>query len=285
MKKVLILLIFTNIIINVAHAQQAQKGADEEPFTYEVNGLVYVYHYDTKLKKQEPDYFKIAREPLKFTIESDVPASGNIPEFVIIKFVPITSDMLNQVSLTGNDQFVNSEDNDEYFYLNKSDFDSAIKNKTILTRYVAPHVNVDYGASVSLPFKYRPSTSGQNSKITPDVALGGYTGLKWRLSHYSPYYVTFPLATVGLSTISINNNSVTPTTITSTTNTDGLILGVTGSTGIIFQLKDFQFGFIIGWDRATGEVGKDWIYNNKAWYSLSIGYSFLGKADPSKAQK
>ncbi|MEO6522024.1 MAG: hypothetical protein ABIN91_10130 [Mucilaginibacter sp.] len=285
MKKIFLLFSFVFVFQAVLYAQQAQN-TDEEPFFYEVSGLIYVNHYDAANKIPETDYFKIPREPLKFKIVGKEKNIHNQNDYVIIKFLPITVDNITKggKSLTGDDVFINSEDNDEYFWINKADLDTYLANGLIKKSYVTPNIKFDYGASVSLPFKYRLSTAGQNSKITPDVTLGGYAGFKSRISKSQPYYVTFPILTLGLSTISINDNTVTPTSPGSTSPSvaDGLVLGVTGSTGIVFRFDDFQIGFIVGIDRATGEIGKNWIYNDKPWYSLSIGYTFLRKPDVGK---
>jgi hypothetical protein len=161
-------------------------------------------------------------------------------------------------TLKNNTNFVNSADNDKFFWIRKDELDNYMTDGFITKSYKTPNTNIAYGANISLPFKLRTETNGQNIKITPDLTLGGYLGMKWRISQ-------------------TNNNPTSPN------KGDGTVLGITGSTGLVFQLSDFQFGLMLGWDRAAGEIGKDWIYNNKTWYSFSIGYSFLGNnADKDK---
>jgi hypothetical protein len=98
--------------------------------------------------------------------------------------------------------------------------------------------------------------------------------------------VTAPVLTLELSTLAINDNTINTTTNSTTKNGDGLVLGITGSVGVVFQFDDFQVGLAAGMDRAAGELGKDWIYNNKGWVSFSIGFNFFGnKTKSEKAEE
>jgi hypothetical protein len=253
---------------------------EEEPFAYEIEGLVFAYEYDisnqTKTKKQ-----KIPKEGLKFKIVRNDTDKTDQSVFYIIKFLIITDDKISvankSVDLNGNTTFINSADNSKYFWIRKDQLDKMIEDKFIGKSYETPNVNLSYGASLSLPFKYRPKINERNIKITPDITLGGYIGFKWRISSKKPFYITAPIATLGLTTLSINDNNTT-----TTDNGDGLVLGITTSTGVAFQFDDFQVGLMLGADRAAGELGKDWIYNDKIWYSFSIGYSFIGKKDKTE---
>jgi hypothetical protein len=124
---------------------------------------------------------------------------------------------------------------------------------------------------ISVPFKLRPSQDSVNFNITTDITLGAYIGVKKRISRQGNNFIVIP-ATLGLSYINVGDNK---TSIVNTENSSSLVPGWTWSTGIIFDLNGFNIGFVLGQDFASG-VGKDWIYNNKTWYSFSIGYSFLG---------
>jgi hypothetical protein len=279
MTKLFVTSIVFCIFTSIAFGQQTQ--ANEDPFFYKVSGLVYVKEFNA-LTRTKTTTLKIPKEPLKFKIVSkEVDATDN-STFYVIKFLQINDETGSDkiASLKNNTNFVNSADNDKFFWIRKDELDNYQTNEFITKSYKIPNVNIAYGANISLPFKLRTETNGQNIKITPDLTLGGYLGLKWRISKKKPFYVTAPVISIGLATLSLNDNS----NPTSPSKGDGTVLGITGSTGAVFQFNDFQFGLMLGWDRAAGEIGKDWIYNNKTWYSFSIGYSFLGNNTDNNKQ-
>jgi len=277
------LFVLSLILISPFFTCYSQEQDVDAPFYYQISGLVYVYDYDVKTPKQLTT-FKIPKAPLKFSIQRKEKNKADDYDFYIIKFLTIIKDDVSigakTVSLTGNAQFVNSADNDKYYWLRQDELDNLVAEKTIVKSYKLT-IKPAYGASVSLPFKLRPKTNDQNTKLTPDITLGGYLGIRWRISRKEPFYVTAPIVTLGLSTLPISNE----TDGTVPDKGDGMVLGTTVSTGAVFQLNDFQFGFLMGWDHATGELGKTWIYNDKPWYSFSIGFSFLGNRKEPEEKK
>lgn len=122
---------------------------------------------------------------------------------------------------------------------------------------------------LTIPFKLRPEQDDKNFTMTTDVTIGPYLGFTKRISKRNPYYLTLP-ATLGLSFININDN--TTSNVQSEPNI-GVVPGYTWSTGLILQLNKFDVGFVLGQDFAS-DVGDDWIYQGKIWYSFAIGYSF-----------
>ena len=260
-----------------------QKQEDDAPFYYQVAGLVYVYNYDITTRAQLTT-FKIPKPPLKFEIVRKEKNAIDNYDFYIIKFLPIINDNISvagtQISLTNSTQFVNSADNQNYFWIRQDELANLLEDKTIIKSYRFTH-NITYGANVSLPFKLRPKVNGQNIRITPDISLTGYLGLTHRISRKDHFYLTIPIVTLGLATLPISDE----TDGSVPDKGDGMVLGITTSTGLVFQLRDFQLGFLIGWDKAAGELGKSWIYNGKTWYSFSIGFTFLGNNKKSEEEK
>jgi hypothetical protein len=124
---------------------------------------------------------------------------------------------------------------------------------------------------LTVPFKLRPKKDSTEFTLSTDVTIGAYAGLTFRLSKTQPFYLTIPF-TVGLSFININDNNTNNTQPQETTS--GIVPGITWSTGVIFQLSDFNIGFVLGQDFASG-VGDKWMYNGEAWFSFAIGYNFL----------
>jgi hypothetical protein len=275
MEKTIIQLVFLFFFTGMIIGQQVQIS--EDPYNYKVEGLVYVKEFN-EAKKEKDAIQRIPKEPLKFRIVGKEVDKIDNSSFYIIRFLPIDGDKDyikqgdKKFKLRGDKLYINSEDNNKYFWLRKDEFDNYMTENFITKSYKTFIPKITYGANISLPFKLRTSIDGENIRITPDITLGGYLGTKWRLSSTIPFYVNFPVVSLGLATLSINDNNNT----SSTNKGDGTVLGITGSTGFVFQITDFEMGFMVGWDRASGELGKDWIYNGKAWYSFSIGYSFFG---------
>jgi hypothetical protein len=280
MEKTIFTFIFLFFCIGIILGQQLQIA--EDPYNYKIEGLVYVKEFN-ETRREKDTIQRIPKEPLKFRIVGKEVDKNDNSSFYIIKFLPIESksDFIKQGDdrfiLKGNKLYINSVDNKKYFWIRKDEFENYITDNFITKSYKTLIPKISYGANILLPFKLRTKIEGENIRITPDITLGGYIGFKWRLSSTIPFYVTTPVISLGLATLSINDNNNS----SSTTQGDGTVLGITGSTGFVFQINDFEMGLMVGWDRASGELGKDWIYNGKAWYSFSIGYSFFGN-NPDK---
>lgn len=189
--------------------------------------------------------------------------------------------------LLNSPDFINANDNNLSWCLKRTDFDALLKQGTIVPLHVLSiRPTLDYGAKVSLPFKLRfrvrDELSGKlnNIRITPDITLGGYLGPRWRINPSKEHYLRIPLS-AGLATLMLNDNTLKGNNSTTGTTAgpqeDGLVLGVTTSTGLVATFDGFEIGALTGFDYAAGEIGSNWLYNGKPWVSFSIGYSFLGK--------
>ena len=150
----------------------------------------------------------------------------------------------------------------EYDLINKTDYYS------VNFKYIRNY-NFSFGV-LTVPFKLRPSLDSISSNITTDITLGPYLGITKRLAPRKRFYMTLPL-NLGLTYININDNN---TSSLPDDNNVNVVPGISWSTGLIFQLEDFNIGFVLGQDFASG-IGNDWIYNKEPWYSFAIGYNFL----------
>ncbi len=181
---------------------------------------------------------------------------------VYIKFYEITSD---NTSAQGNDDFVNSENDDLTYFVLEDKFSELNKQKTL--RIVS--------GTLLAPIKIRPEENINGTKVpwelSTDISLGQYLGLRFPISRKNPYYLTLPTFTLGTSLLSINSSNTNPQSETSTT------LGLTWSAGVILDLKGFNIGFLVGRDYAPGAAGADWIYNEKTWYSVGFGINLTSK--------
>ncbi len=208
------------------------------------------YSNDTKIT---------AKAGLKYTV------NGKSNGRVFVSFFEITSDG-KDASVKDASKFVNMSNWGQKYYVKESELISANKLRT---------AGLATG-TLFLPMKVRPDIKVDNVKypwqLSTDISLGQFVGYRIPLAKKQPYYFTLT-ATGGPSLLNINSNNSTDTTSTSST-----LLGLTWSTGVIFEIKNIQLACIYGKDYAPGSIGRNWIYNHKGWISFGIGLKFL-KAD------
>lgn len=180
---------------------------------------------------------------------------------------PVHIDIVSKDN-SGNTSYINGKK----LAIKKTEFDAINKTDHYSTSWKKRR-NYDLSFGVlTVPFKLRPKVDSTNFNLTTDITLGPYFGITKRLSSSKRFYMTIP-ATLGLSFINIDNNN------TSNVNFDsdiGVVPGISWSTGLIFQLEDFNIGVVLGQDFASG-VGEKWRYNGELWYSFAIGYNFLNQ--------
>lgn len=126
------------------------------------------------------------------------------------------------------------------------------------------------GGQLTLPFKIRRSPENNTFRLTTDVTLGGYIGYTRRFSEKRDFFLTIPVS-AGLTFINLNDNNTTLDLAMSDTE---VVPGLTWSTGIIVQMDKYNFGLLIGKDYASN-VGDQWEYHGKMWWSFGIGFVFL----------
>lgn len=269
-KNVFFIFVFVSSSFNFIKAQQK-----EDPFSYEAvkgtmfNVLTFTASSDGGFNGAYSESVKKARDKFRFNKVTTTKRPGEEYNIVIFSF-PDYFKSYDEI------EYIDKDDNGRSFWMREDIFNKLVEDKSIKKRYRAPYVSFSYGASLSLPFKMRPETKEQHMKITPEFTLGGYAGPRLRLSHYSDLFLTLPVVTLGVTTIGINdNNTIKEVSSPDKDNDDGLVLGRTFSLGAVLQYEHFQMGFIMGWDKASGEIGKKWIYNDNPWYSFSIGFSFF----------
>ncbi|MBC7775620.1 MAG: hypothetical protein H7246_09290 [Phycisphaerae bacterium] len=129
------------------------------------------------------------------------------------------------------------------------------------------------GGQLTIPFKIRKKAEHSTFRLTTDVTLGAFIGLTKKLSGKNDHYLTIPI-TAGLTFININdNNTSMEFKAADEESSNDVVPGLTWSTGILLQLDQYNLGFIIGKDYAS-EVGDQWLYHRKMWWSFGLGFSF-----------
>jgi hypothetical protein len=227
---------------------------------------------------------KILAQGLKFEVSyqtqigSDGSAAGATNTiYSVIRVIPIIN---NSDKRFANTTYINSEDNDKHFAIAKQDFDRAVADGLIEKQYSTLTFGwngVTFGTSLKLPFKLRPRLTlsdgtHRNRAISSDISLGAHVGLRTRISHVSPYYAGL-VFTVGLALLPISADETKNGDATTGTTT---VPGLTAAGGVIIELGNFQLGVLAGKDYASGPQGASWLYNNQWWYSVAVGFAFVG---------
>ncbi len=126
------------------------------------------------------------------------------------------------------------------------------------------------GGQLTLPFKIRPKATTNSFRLTTDVTVGAYIGLTKRLSDKKEYRVIFPVA-AGLTFVNLNDSN---TTLDQPLQEAEVVPGLTWSTGLILVLDKYSLGLMLGKDYAS-EVGNQWNYHGRIWWSFGIGFAFF----------
>ncbi len=293
-------------LIKVNSQEESQVKSDEK-FNYMVNGYVLFNEYDQN--NNQLKYKSIQAGKYLFDIIGKSRYSNTKEEkdfyYYLIKIVPFERGFVQKGDslrllytkkekekfpkkwkansgiysvIKNKTNIIDIGDQEDVFWIQKDIFDHYLNDGYIKKKYYTwlKSFQFAYGASLSIPFKIRPEIQDKNMKITPEISLGGYVGVKWRIHKYKNSY-WYPLVfTAGITTIGINSDN-TIKEVDTTDLKDGLVFARTASLGSILEFNSFQIGAVLGWDKPGGEIGKDWIYNDRLWYSFSFGYNFLTK--------
>jgi hypothetical protein len=268
----------------------ADSQADPDNVYYEAHGIIYIRPFSNVTGVATKESEKVADRDLKFQIIGSViadpdqlkkdPTATPTKTYYVIQFYAITStDDPRAKDLKLSALYVTRNDNGNLFAIPKDAFDTAVTQGWIRKRFDAgiTAIDVTYGATLSVPFKLRPRIEGHNRDIVTDVTLAGYFGAKWRISADHDYFFSV-IGNAGLALVPISNGT-NPSDGMATSTT---VPAITVAAGLVFQLDSFQLGFLTGRDYASGDLGNDWIYNTKQWFSFSIGYAFLASSSDSK---
>lgn len=303
----LIFLLFSFVLYSQNDESQATS---EEGFKYKIDGYVVLNEFDRNKKeivldgkkfeagryqfneigkfkyktdKQEFDYYLLQIVKFKSKIDQFESDSSSADSLTIIPYNRFFRRLFDTAygekkKIKNELDIVDIGDQNEIFWLKADRFEKYIEDGYIKKRYNRP-IQIAYGASFTVPFKIRPEVQDLNMKITPELMLGGYLGLRKRLDRYKSVYLYLPVGPAGVTTLGINSDNVISEEQVDESVKDGLVLARTFSIGSFIEFNSFQVGVVLGWDKAGGEIGKDWVYNDRPWYSFSIGYNFLRKKD------
>jgi hypothetical protein len=130
------------------------------------------------------------------------------------------------------------------------------------------------GGAATLPFKYRPQSSGTFDK---SLSIAGLAGLKhtWRNPNWSASY----LVGIGLSSIAMDSTN------NSSKNSSADISAISLSVGAVVQYKTLQLGIFIGEDHISNNKYYGWKYQGNLWAGIGIGFSIFSETQPATKNK
>ncbi|WP_286694088.1 hypothetical protein [Spongiibacter sp. UBA1325] len=103
-----------------------------------------------------------------------------------------------------------------------------------------------------LPFKLR------SGDIYGDSSIGPYMGYRYNKTQY--------LFSLGLTQVSVSEVGTKDVETKS---------GITFALGVSREIaKNWEIGFVAGVDHLSGDVGKNWEYQDEPWVAFSIGFNF-----------
>ncbi|NTS41925.1 hypothetical protein HRG84_13495 [Flavisolibacter sp. BT320] len=166
------------------------------------------------------------------------------------------------------------DENYRYFLLARSDFDAKCEERQ-------PKNQFSLGA-MTLPIKVRfgeKDKNGENksySSFTGNISLGLSFGLK---HNYTRRFAVNYLAGFSLSAIPVSSET-TKGFIENETNQ----AAVTWHAGVLTEIDNFQIGIFTGIDYLSGKIQKEWVYRNKPWLGVGIGFSFFNTKSTTDKQ-
>lgn len=223
------------------------------------------FQLNTETSVTDPEGNSItAGEGLKFKVLAEE------TDGYLVKFLPITSE---PQSISDDVTKLNINNDDINYKISKSDFDNNtyMRGKIITTTLILP---------IKLRFKLQYDTKSVPFTAVSDVTVGPLLGYRFNLDRSSDFTTALTFGVfAGPTLINVNTSNLhNPEKF----NTDGEnninnILGFSWGGAAVVQLKEFQVGVVYGWDYATGDMGSNWVYDQKPWASIAVGYRFLEK--------
>ena len=116
-----------------------------------------------------------------------------------------------------------------------------------------------YVGVLTLPFKYHPKTATAPDVLASDFTVSGVFG--WTTIIRGTNFRFTPMLFLGYANVALaNGTNVEPQP------------GLTWGGGFALSItRSVQLGIVVGGDHVTGSKGSEFPYQDKAWYSVSLG--------------
>lgn len=133
---------------------------------------------------------------------------------------------------------------------------------------------------VTITFKYRPSAMGFPRQLTADFNGNVYLG--YRTDQFTKFHEQTPAgvrksvrhkALTAGGFLGIGSSAITPWTTNYRTTDEYSALVISKGVAVMAGVNSLTIGLAVGWDAVTDRDKDIWIYQNKAWYGVSVGLS------------
>lgn len=183
------------------------------------------------------------------------------------------NERLYMSSFTTNDILPNRDQFFRYFRISRSDFDVRCRER--LTRH-----QLSIGA-MTLPIKMRfaEKQNGINksySNFTGNISLGLSVGYK---RNYTRRFALSALTGFSLSSVPVSPETTNNEVLSETNQA-----AVTWHLGGLMEIDNFQLGIFTGIDYLSGKINSQWVYRNKPWLGVGIGFSFFNTKSTKDTQ-
>jgi len=178
--------------------------------------------------------------------------------------IPETNNLIISTAWTKSGDPIGTSDYDQKLWILKADFEQYAVN--YYPRFTS---QLAFGG-LTVPFRIRPAVKSTPSTIfNGDFNVGSYLG--YRVSVANSFGISV-VGAIGISSLSQNASNNTAIT----DNSGQSMFALTYGGGIIVDwAKKFQVGVIVGADNGFDKLSTTYLYQNKAWFAISLNYSFL----------
>jgi hypothetical protein len=118
--------------------------------------------------------------------------------------------------------------------------------------------------------------------FSKDFSLGGFIGLRTRISHFKPHYLNLGVS-LGITSVTAFKENSDPNKVTETKD----LAAFSWAGGCIFEFDRVQVALLRGRDILShyNFNNTGWIHNNTTWFGVGFGYAILSRPDKIVSSK
>jgi hypothetical protein len=155
-------------------------------------------------------------------------------------------------------------------------------------KQVVPYHSMWFNNSISftagtlvVPVKLRRTfETDKKFDFSKDFSLGGFIGLRTRISHYKPHYLNIGVSLGITAVTAIKENAPKVTEAKD-------LAAFSWATGCVLEFDRVQVALLRGRDILShyNQVSTGWIHNNTTWFGVGFGYAILSRPDKVLSSK
>lgn len=238
------------------------KRFDYKIINEDLNGLVIIkilpcvkFVKESKVKKVSMEIYKVAK--------------NDEGQNILIKDKMVRDEKYDVFSVEFADKAECASLNDEN---NPSNYYFAVKKEALKPQAKILFSSRVLGIPLVHPFKYRPKTREVGDELSGTFTLSYNFGIRVKLRNKDAFrqnYISFVPFGFGFGAEKYFKKNSDGTT-TANDKKDAIAITYYQG-GLIFTFQKVNLGFFYGFDKMIGDK-KDWLYQDRVWYSFGIGY-------------